>query len=116
MGDFLRADVDALDKAVQLLRGSEQVLTDAMNAMKAAGHGDIGPKILNDAADRFQRRWHYGLDRIGAHAKDMANGVSQCRDAYLDADQALAEALNRSRGALSQPVPSPGDAAAERVQ
>jgi hypothetical protein len=65
LAGFLSADIEVLGKTVQSLRGAEQVLNDAMKAMTREGHGDIGTKVLNDAADGFQRRWHFGIERIG---------------------------------------------------
>ncbi|PXX66428.1 hypothetical protein DFR70_103176 [Nocardia tenerifensis] len=91
-------DIDVLSKTVQALRGAEQVLTDALTAMSKEGHGDIGTKTLNDAADSFQRRWRFGLERIGESAKVTAEGVGKCRDAYRDVDTALADVLNQVTG------------------
>ncbi|RDI63577.1 hypothetical protein [Nocardia pseudobrasiliensis] len=102
MAGFLSVDIDVLGKMVQLLRGSEQVLNDAMTAMKQGGHGDIGPQVLNDAADSFQTRWHYGLQRIGEHAKSAGDGISQCRDAYEEVDQGFADALTQAQSAVDQ--------------
>ncbi|MFF0491973.1 hypothetical protein ACWDSJ_10510 [Nocardia sp. NPDC003482] len=104
MVGFFRVDIDVLGKMVQLLRGSEQVLTDALNAMKQEGHGDVGPKVLVDAADNFHNRWHYGLQQIGEHAKDVADGLSRCHDAYRQVDKEFADALDRARVAVEQSI------------
>lgn len=93
MAGVLRVDIDALSKAVQSLRGSEQVLNDAMGKMAAGGHATIGTKELDDAADSFQRRWHYGIQRIGDAARGTADGIDQCRDAYQQTDDAIAQVL-----------------------
>ncbi|PPJ28364.1 hypothetical protein C5E45_00515 [Nocardia nova] len=90
---MLRVDIDALGKAVQSLRGSEQVLDDAMGKMAEGGHGSIGTKELDDAADSFQRRWHYGIQRIGEMARATADGIDRCRDTYQQTDDALAQIL-----------------------
>ncbi|MFE7723252.1 hypothetical protein ACFU44_29950 [Nocardia rhizosphaerihabitans] len=37
MTGILQVDIDVLGKTVQLLRGTEQVLTDAMNALSKDG-------------------------------------------------------------------------------
>jgi len=93
-------DIDALGKAVQSLRNSEQVLNDAMKAMAQGGHGDIGTKVLNDAAESFQRRWKYGIEQIGKSAETTADGISQCHDAYQEADDDFAQALAQAKAAL----------------
>ncbi|NQE93384.1 hypothetical protein [Nocardia terpenica] len=97
MTGFLRVDIDALGKAVQSLLNSEQVLGEAMRAMAQGGHGDIGTKVLNDAADSFQRRWHFGIQRIGEAARSTADGIAQCRDAYQQVDSRFAQALAQAR-------------------
>ncbi|MBF6060970.1 hypothetical protein IU494_09270 [Nocardia terpenica] len=104
MAGLLRVDIEVLGRMVQLLRGSEQVLNDALNAMKQDGHGDVGPKVLNDAADSFQRRWHYGVQQIGEQAKNVADGVSQCHDAYQETDRAFADALSKAQSAVDQAI------------
>jgi hypothetical protein len=100
MAGFLQVDIDMLTKTIQSLRSSEQVLDEAMKAMAQDGHGDIGTKELNDAADSFQRRWHYGIQQIGDAARSTADGVSQCRDAYQQADAQFAAALQQAKAAI----------------
>ncbi len=100
MAGFLGVDIDVLSKTVQSLRGAEQVLNDAMNAMKEGGHGDIGTKTLNDAADSFQRRWKFGIERIGESAKATADGVAQCLDAYQQTDEAFAKVVEQAKNAV----------------
>ncbi|KAA8886522.1 hypothetical protein F3087_23930 [Nocardia colli] len=100
MAGILGVDIEVLGKTVQSLRGAEQVLNDAMTAMTRDGHGDIGTTVLNDAADSFQRRWHFGIERIGESAKVTAEGVSKCHDAYQDVDTAIAKALDQVTAAI----------------
>lgn len=94
-------DIEVLGKTAQSLRGAEQVLNDAMTAMTEAGHGDIGTQALNDAAESFQRRWHFGIERIGESAKVTADGVRKCQDAYQDVDTAIAKALDQVTAAIN---------------
>jgi hypothetical protein len=101
----LQVDIDVLGKTVQSLRGAEQVLNDAMKAMARDGHGDIGTKVLNDAADSFQRRWRFGIERICEAAKVTADGVAKCHDAYQQADDAFARVLEQARGVLDGQTP-----------
>ncbi|WP_157163343.1 hypothetical protein [Nocardia aobensis] len=100
MAGFLQVDIEALGRAVQLLRNSEQVLNDAMKAMAQGGHGDIGTKELNAAADSFQRRWHFGIQRIGEATGATADGISQCHDAYQQVDTQFAQAIAQVSGAI----------------
>ncbi|MFF0498212.1 hypothetical protein ACFYU5_17520 [Nocardia aobensis] len=93
MAGLLQVDIEALGKAVQLLRNSEQVLNDAMKAMAHDGHTDIGTKALDDAADSFQRRWHFGIQRIGEAATATADGISQCHDTYQQVDTQFAQLI-----------------------
>gem|GEM_PF-1838048 len=106
LAGFLSVDIEALGKAVQSLRSSEQVLNDAMKAMEQAGHGDIGTKVLNDAAESFQRRWKYGIEQIGKSAKTTADGISKCHDAYQEADNEFARALAQAKAAIDGPATS----------
>ncbi|MFC9433989.1 hypothetical protein [Nocardia sp. NPDC057030] len=101
MATLLSADIDVLTKAVQGLRNAETVLTDAMNAMaNDGGNPDIGTTELNNAADSFQRRWHFGIERIGESASVTAEGVASCLDAYQKLDTAFADLLKRAAGTL----------------
>ncbi len=100
MAGFLAVDIDVLSKTVQSLRSAEQVLNDAMSAMKNGGHGDIGTKTLNDAADSFHRRWQFGIERIGESAKATADGVAQCLDAYQQTDEAFAKVVEQAKNAI----------------
>ncbi|MFE9582275.1 hypothetical protein ACFYO1_38265 [Nocardia sp. NPDC006044] len=100
MAGILGVDIEVLGKTVQSLQGAEQVLNDAMAAMAAGGHGDIGTQALNDAAESFQRRWRFGIERIGESAKATAAGVGKCHDAYQDVDTAIATALDQVAGAI----------------
>ncbi len=106
MAGYLQVDIEALGRAVQLLRNSEQVLNDAMKAMAQGGHGDIGTTELNSAADSFQRRWHFGIDRIGEAAGTTADGMSQCHDAYQQVDDQFAQVIAKVTAAI-QPTTSP---------
>ncbi|WP_410870566.1 hypothetical protein [Nocardia sp. A7] len=93
MTGFLQVDIDVLSKTVQSLRSAEQVLTDAMKAMAKDGNADIGTAALNDAADNFQRRWQFGIERIGESAGVTADGVAQCLTAYQKIDTQIADLL-----------------------
>ncbi|WP_157170676.1 hypothetical protein [Nocardia araoensis] len=95
MAGYLQVDIDVLAKTVQSLRDAEQVLDDAMKALAKGGHGDIGTTALNDAADSFQRRWRFGIERIREAATTTAEGVSKCHDAYLSLDTSFAKALGQ---------------------
>lgn len=112
MAGFLSVDIDVLTKAVQGLRSAETVLNDAMKAMaKDGGNPDIGTTELNNAADSFQRRWHFGIERIGESATVTAEGVATCLDAYQKLDDAFAAILKQVAGTVdgqtSQPPTNP---------
>jgi hypothetical protein len=100
LAGFLGVDIDVLSKTVQSLRSAEQVLNDAMEAMRKDGHGDIGTKTLNDAAESFQRRWQFGIERIGESTKVTADGVAQCRDAYQQVDDEFAKVIEQAKSAV----------------
>ncbi|MET8650430.1 hypothetical protein [Nocardia aurea] len=100
MAGVLSVDIDVLGKAVQALRSAEQVLTEAMTAMSADRHTDIGTKELNAAADSFQTRWKYGIERIGQSAEATAEGMSKCLEAYLATDSAFAAALKQATASI----------------
>ncbi|MFR9751106.1 hypothetical protein ACL02S_08725 [Nocardia sp. 004] len=107
MAGFLQVDIDVLGKTVQSLRGAEQVLDDAMKAMAQGGHGEIGTTVLNDAADNFQRRWKFGIERIGETARATADGIAQCQNAYRETDMAFSDALVQAAALVDgQPIPA----------
>lgn len=108
MAGLLQVDIEALGRAVQLLRNSEQVLSDAMAAMTQDGHTDIGTKALNDAADSFQRRWHFGIQRIGEAASTTADGISRCHDAYQQVDTTFAQVIAQAAPSAATTAASPG--------
>ncbi|WP_194814983.1 hypothetical protein [Nocardia sp. XZ_19_385] len=100
MAGFLSVDIEVLSKAAQSLSNAEQVLNDAMKLMSKDSHPDIGTKELNDAADSFQTRWKYGIERIGESAKVTAEGVTKCLEAYQATDGAYAKALEQAKAAV----------------
>lgn len=93
MTGFLQVDIDVLGKTVQSLRSAEQVLTDPMKAMAKDGNADIGTAALNDAADNFQRRWQFGIERISESARVTADGVAQCLTEYQKRDTQIADLI-----------------------
>lgn len=107
MAGLLQVDIEALGKAVQLLRNSEQVLNDAMKAMAHNGHTDIGTKSLDDAADSFQRRWHFGIQRIGEAATTTADGISRCHDTYQQVDTQFAQLIAQTTTPASPQAAAP---------
>ncbi|WP_280301838.1 hypothetical protein [Nocardia neocaledoniensis] len=107
MTGILQVDIDVLGKTIQLLRGTEQVLTDAMNALSENGNADIGTAKLNDAADNFQSKWKYGIERICESATVTADGIAQCHTAYQQLDTAVAQALAQA-GTQIDPQVIPG--------
>ncbi|MET7768287.1 hypothetical protein [Nocardia sp. NPDC005366] len=100
MAGVLSVDIEVLGKAVRSLESAEQVLSDAMKAMSGDSHADIGTKELNDAANSFQIRWKYGIERIGQSAEVTAEGVSKCLEAYLATDNAFAKALEQAKAVV----------------
>jgi hypothetical protein len=109
MAGYLQVDIDVLAKTVQSLREAEQVLDDAMKALAKGGHGDIGTSALNDAADSFQRRWRFGIERICEAATTTAEGVSKCHDAYVSLDNSFAKALGQGQNPVNGQAPGNGD-------
>ncbi|NKY61048.1 hypothetical protein [Nocardia flavorosea] len=95
----LQVDIDVLTKTVTGLRNSQQMLEDALKAMADVGAASIGTQALDDAADSFQRRWHFGVQRIGELSRTTADGVDQCLAAYQAVDNATATALGQVNSA-----------------
>ncbi|MFE1592699.1 hypothetical protein [Nocardia sp. NPDC058705] len=108
MAGIFQADIDLLNKTVQSLRGSEQVLTDAMKAMSKDGNADIGTTTLNESADNFQRRWEYGIERICESAASTADGIAQCSTAYQELDRTMAGIIGTAGDQLNPAIPTPG--------
>ncbi|WP_446225781.1 hypothetical protein ACTWPB_12350 [Nocardia sp. IBHARD005] len=109
MTGFLQVDIDVLGKTVQSLRSAEQVLTDAMKAMSKDGNADIGTAALNDAADNFQRRWQFGIERISESARVTADGVAQCLTAYQNLDTQIAGLITAHGNGIDTPSVAPGE-------
>lgn len=94
----LEVDIDVLTKTAAALKNSQQVLNDALKAMADVGTASIGTRTLDDAADSFQRRWHFGVQRIGELSQITADGVDQCLAAYQAVDNATSQALGQVTG------------------
>lgn len=94
----LQVDIDVLTKTATGLKNSQQILEDALKAMADVGAASIGTQTLDDAADSFQRRWRFGVQRIGELSRTTADGVDQCLAAYQAADNATAAALGQVNG------------------
>ncbi|MEV6274991.1 type VII secretion target [Nocardia sp. NPDC051832] len=102
MADLLQVEIAVLSKSVQALRTSEQLLTDAMKAMSQDSRGEIGTTELDDAADDFQKKWKFGIERIGESAKDLADRLDTAVKTYEDADKTFAKALDEAKNLLGE--------------
>jgi hypothetical protein len=90
---FLQVDLDVLRNATQSMTSAVEELHAVQKIMSREGGLDIGPEVLNDAANDFQRSWHYGLGEIGKRAATAADGLRACHDAYQAADTDVAAAV-----------------------
>jgi hypothetical protein len=105
MGGFFQVDVDALQSFVTGLHESQEHMQAALDAMKPDEAGSLGaagsplgmifgPISLNQAADRFQHAWHYGLTQISKEIDESTDHVQGCHDAYQACEDDLSKVLN----------------------
>jgi uncharacterized protein YukE len=101
LASFFQVDLDALHRFVDSLHQSDEHMTQALDAMKAAGNSvHIGTGALNGAANDFQDTWHYGITQIHSMTKETGDGVNQAYSAYQQVEQALSDVLKKMSGAL----------------
>lgn len=106
MGDFFTVDLEVLQQFIATLNQSDDHMRTAMKAMSSGESGRIGTSALNDAANDFQRTWHYGVQQIGSMIKDTIDGVGQAHAAYQQVEDDLATALGQLSGALGIAAPA----------
>lgn len=100
MSEFFQVDLDALGQFITSLQQSGDHMESALNALKSIDSGQIGTSDLDDAADDFQKTWHYGLGQLKDKIKDTNDGVTKARGAYQDYEQGLARALGQLGSAV----------------
>jgi hypothetical protein len=100
---FLQVDLDVLARAASDMADSVDRLRDARKKLSHTSGLVIGPRVLADAADEFQRAWHSGLDRMAEATTVCVHGLDATYSAYRTADRALAEVLRRSDGERGRP-------------
>ena len=99
MGGFFQADLEVLGRAVTQLRASEDLLREAMRALSRDGARRLGPAVLDNAAEEFQKSWRLGTDRIAEGSGLTAQGLAGCVEAYMGVERDLMAALGGAEAA-----------------
>lgn len=107
-GAFYQVDLDALGQVISSLNQAEQLMGEALAAMKADGGnffsnlmgGTLGTGQLDSACGDFQSRWAYGLGQLQDDVKGVVQGVQQVQQAYEQAEQEISGAMNQLGASL----------------
>jgi hypothetical protein len=103
MSDFFQVDLDVLQQFLTALHDVDERMHTALDAMKPDEAGNIGPAGsgfifgpigLNQAADRFQHAWHYGMDQITKEIEETTDKVQGAYDAYRALEDNVSRVLN----------------------
>jgi hypothetical protein len=105
MSGFFQVDLDVLRQFLTSLHDADERMHTALEAMKPDEAGSIGPAGsplglfgpigLNQAADRFQHAWHYGMDQISKEIKETTEKVQGAYDAYRALEDDASAAFNQ---------------------
>lgn len=98
MAERLLVDGDELERFMGLLKKSSTSLKGIRKALSDATVTGLGTDDLDSACEDFQEDWKYGTEQIGEQTEDLAEIIGKSREAYLEVDKALEEALKKGRG------------------
>lgn len=90
---FFQADLEVLEGAVTRLRASEEMLRQSRRALAGDGGRQLGPAVLGEASDEFQKAWQFGTDRIAESAALTAQGLEGCARAYREIEDDIRAGL-----------------------
>jgi hypothetical protein len=107
-GTFFQVDLDALGQVISSLNQAEELMGEALAAMKADGGnffsnlegGTLGTGQLDSACGDFQSKWSYGLGQLQNDIKSVVQGVQQNQQAYQQVEQDVTKAMDQLKGSL----------------
>lgn len=94
MGGF-RVDLEALGLLGSELDSVREQLDATLRAVGDPPPGGLGGAELDRACGEFRDSWSHGLERLGACAAAVRDGVDRTRAAYAAVDHAVQEAVQR---------------------
>lgn len=97
MADRLAVDGGELAHFMKLLDKSSTSLKGLRKALSDATVTGLGTDDLDSACEDFQDDWKYGAEEIGKQTEDLAKIIGQSKTSYEEVDQALEEALRKSK-------------------
>ncbi|MFJ9901879.1 type VII secretion target [Streptomyces sp. NPDC101152] len=97
MADRLAVDGGELAHFMKLLDKSSASLKGLRKALNDATVTGLGTDDLDSACEDFQDDWKYGAEEIGKQTEDLAKIIGQSKASYEEVDQALEEALMKSK-------------------
>ncbi|MFD3575092.1 hypothetical protein [Streptomyces sp. NPDC058644] len=96
MAEKLRVDAVELEGFMKLLDGSVTSLRGLRSALSGATVGGLGTDELDKACEEFQGDWKYGAEQIGEQTEDLSKIIEKNKDAFMEAEAALAKAMNKA--------------------
>lgn len=100
-GTYFQVDLQELERLISDLGSADQLMSDALDAMKATGGStSIGTSELDGACGDFQDAWRYGLGKLGDAVKSTLDGVKQNQKVYAQVEQQVQQAMNELKGEL----------------
>jgi hypothetical protein len=100
-GTYFQVDLQELEQLISDLGSADQLMSDALNAMKSTGGStSIGTSELDQACGDFQNAWQYGLGKLGDAIKGTLDGVKQNQKVYSQVENQVAQAMSQLKGAL----------------
>lgn len=97
MSSDLYIDGAMLERVKTNFKNIENLLRGPSRAMKELDANEVGPKKLEERMDDFSDDWDYGIGQLGEFADSVVEALQSIADAFKEADDNLAAALNDAK-------------------
>ena len=93
----LYIDGEMLERVKNNFKNIEDLLKGPAGAMKKLDPEDVGPEQLEQRMDDFSNDWDYGFGQLGEFAGSVVDALTGIAQAFDEAEDNLAAALNEAK-------------------
>lgn len=101
MGEGYSVNVAELAKLIETLEDGAEQVREANKTLSAQGQLDmLGHESLADAAEGFEEKWRYGLDKLDEAAEGVIERLQAAKKNYEALEEAHSDLFDRFTQAL----------------
>ncbi|MFG2227679.1 hypothetical protein [Streptomyces sp. NPDC048644] len=99
MSGYYRAELDGMGRLATDLASNAGNMRGAMRPLKESAGESIGHQDLQEACERFQSAWDYGIDQIAEATDGITEGLRTTRRIYQDLEESVAQLFTGGKAA-----------------